>query len=352
MMKIRQQMLLTTGLWRYCQYLLLFALVVMLMLGLAGHQRARAADLPGQGVTVIPIRSLIEEETFQTLLVVKALEKLGYDVKPMEVADYNLAYQALAAGDATFMAASWKPLHDNFYKGSGGDAKLFREGVYSDKALQGYLIDKATAEKYNITNIEQLKDPQIAQLFDSDGDGKADLIGCTPGWGCHETIEYQMQAYGLNATVKANHGTYPAMMAATIARYKEGKPILYYTWTPYWVGAVLRPGRDVVWLQVPFSALPGDQKGIDTELKNSKNYGFAIGTQHIVANRDFAQKNPAAAKLFSIMQLPVADINAQNLRMKNGEHSRRDIERHVDGWILGHQDIFNGWIEEAKKAAQ
>ena len=48
----------------------------------------------------------------------------------------------------------------------------------------GYLIDKKTAEKYHITNIEQLKDPKIASLFDANGDGKADMTGCTPGWGC------------------------------------------------------------------------------------------------------------------------------------------------------------------------
>jgi ABC-type proline/glycine betaine transport system substrate-binding protein len=48
-------------------------------------------------------------------------------------------------------------------------------------------------------------------------------------------------------------------MADTITRYKAGKPILYYTWTPYWVSNVLKPGKDVVWLQVPFSACPASR---------------------------------------------------------------------------------------------
>ncbi|STH69525.1 glycine betaine/L-proline ABC transporter, substrate-binding protein [Escherichia coli] len=37
-----------------------------------------AADLPGKGITVNPVQSTITEETFQTLLVSRALEKLGY----------------------------------------------------------------------------------------------------------------------------------------------------------------------------------------------------------------------------------------------------------------------------------
>ncbi|SPY96737.1 glycine betaine transporter periplasmic subunit [Proteus mirabilis] len=34
-----------------------------------------AADLPGKGVSVQPVQSTISEETFQTLIVNKALEK-------------------------------------------------------------------------------------------------------------------------------------------------------------------------------------------------------------------------------------------------------------------------------------
>ncbi|WP_284109139.1 glycine betaine ABC transporter substrate-binding protein, partial [Escherichia coli] len=69
-----------------------------------------------------------------------------------------------------------------------------------------------------------------------------------------------------------------AMIADTITRYKEGKPVLYYTWTPYWVSDVMVPGRDVVWLQVPFSSLPGEQKNVDTKLPNGANYGFPVNT--------------------------------------------------------------------------
>ena len=165
-------------------------------------------------------------------------------------------------------------------------------------------------------------------------------------------IEHQLTAYGLRATVTHVQGSYPALMADTIARFKAGQPVLYYTWTPYWVSAELRPGKDVVWLQVPFTALPGDQAGLKTALPDGRNYGFPLNTQKIVANKAFAEKNPAAAKLFEVMQLPVADINAQNLAMKNGQKQSADIERHVDGWIRAHQKTFDGWVDSAKAAAR
>ena len=325
----------------------------LLAIGLAGAAAsASAQDLPGKGTKVQPLQSSIAEETFQTLLVSKALQKLGYDVQPIKEVEYATAHVALANGDATFMADHWDPLHADFYKNSGGADKLYRAGEYSTSAVQGYLIDKKTAEAHNITNIEQLKDPKIAALFDSNGDGKADLTGCTPGWGCEAAIEHQLSAYKLRDSVTHVTGTYAALMADTITRYKSGKPILYFTWTPYWVSAELRPGRDVVWLQVPFSSLPGDQAKVDTALPNGKNYGFPLNTQKIVANKTFTDQNPAAAKLFAIMQLPVADLNAHNLAMTDGQSKAADIERDTDGWIQAHQATFDGWIKTALAASK
>lgn len=326
--------------------------MVILALSAVLSTSSLAAELPGNGIKVQPLQSSLAEETFQTLLVNKALDKLGYDVLPIREVDYNVAYTAIAAGDATFMSVNWDPLHADQYKAAGGDAKFYRQGAYISGAAQGYLIDKKTADKYKITNIAQLKDPKIAKLFDSNGDGKADLTGCNPGWGCEAMINHQLKAYHLNQTVEHNQGNYAALIADTIARYHEGKPILYYTWTPYWVSDVLVPGRDVVWLQVPFSSQPGEMKGVSTKLPNGMDYGFPVNTMRIVANKKWAEKNPAAAKLFAIMKLPIADVNAQNLRMHNGEASQQDIERQTEGWIHAHQKLFDGWVSTALSAAK
>ena len=311
---------------------------------------AQANDQPGKGVSVQPLQSSIAEETFQTLLVMKALTQLGYDVKPIREVEYATGHLALANGDATFLATHWDPLHDNYFHNSGGEARLWRDNTYSGGAIQGYLVDKKTADAHGITNLSQLADPAIARLFDVDGDGKADLTGCTPGWGCEAQIEAQLTAFKLRGSVTHVTGNYPALIADVIQRHKQGQPVLYFTWTPYWVSSVMVPGQDVTWLQVPFSAMPGAQAGQDTALPNGRNYGSVINHQRILANRAFIDANPAAKKLFQVMQLPVADITAQNHAMNNGANTERDIERHVDGWIKAHQTLFDGWLDEARSA--
>ena len=311
-----------------------------------------AASLPGEGVSVQPLKSSIAEETFQTLLVMKALERLGYDVQPIKEIEYAAGHIAIANGDATFLADHWDPLHIGFLTKAGGEAKLYREGIYSPRGLQGYLIDKKTADKHGIKSVGQFKDPEIAKLFDANGDGKADLTGCTPGWGCEKVIEHHLDAYGLRDTVTHNQGSYSAIIADTIARYRQGDSVFYYTWTPYWVSGVLVPGKDVVWLQVPFSALPGERKDVDTTLPDGSNYGFQANNQRIVANKAFTDAHPDAAKLFALMRVSSNDISAQNLRMRDGEASAKDIERHADAWIRANQAKFDGWIAEAMKAAK
>ena len=308
-------------------------------------------ELPGQGVVVQPVKNPVQEENFQHLLVMELLQKLGYTVRPFQEVDYPTAYMSIASGDATFIASHWNPLHADFYKNAGGDAKFFRRGPYIQNAAQGYLIDKKTADQYQITNIAQVQDPKLARLFDTDGDGKADMTGCTPGWGCEAVVEHHLDAYQLRATITHQQGNYAALIADTLARFKAGKPVLYYTWTPYWVSNELKPGQDVVWLEVPFSSMPGAQKGMDTTLPNGKNYGFVVNHQHIVANKAWADANPAAAKLFELMRLPLADVNAQNHLMSKGENSEADVRRHVRSWIQAHQQQVDGWLQQARQAA-
>ncbi|MBF5006555.1 glycine betaine/L-proline ABC transporter substrate-binding protein ProX [Diaphorobacter sp. NR2-3-3-1] len=316
---------------------------------------ANAADadaLPGKGITVTPVKSSLAEETFQTLLVMKAMQRLGYTVKPYEELEYPLAHIAVANGDATFMANHWNPHHSEFYKAAGGDAKLYRKGVYSAGAAQGYMIDRKTSEKYGITKLSQLADPKLAKLFDSDGDGRANLIGPNAGRGGEAVVWHQIDAFKLKDTVHYTQGNYPALIADTLARFKQGKPVLYYAWTPFWLSNVLRPGQEVVWLEVPFSAMPGVQAGADTKMPNGKNYGFPLNNEYIVANKAWAERHPAAARLFEVMSIPINDISTQNRLMHDGQNQSADVERHANGWIKAHQATFDGWIEEARLAAK
>ncbi|MFP4134241.1 MAG: glycine betaine/L-proline ABC transporter substrate-binding protein ProX [Halothece sp.] len=291
------------------------------------------------------------EERFQTEIVNIGLEKLGYKINPMRELEPALMHTDIATGGIDYSAAHWQQIGQEFYNNSGGDDKLEKVGVIIDNAVQGYLIDSATAKEYNITNLEQLQDPEIAQLFDSNGNGKANLIGCNPGWGCETIIDHHLESYGLKQTVEHEQGKYVALMADVVTRYQQNEPILYYTWTPLWTSGVLVPGEDVKWLEVPYTSLPDSktsEENSDTTYEG-KNLGFVTDQIMIIANKNFAQSNPVAVEFMKQVRIPIEDINAQNQRLREGEDSASEIRRHAENWISKNQETFQQWLEINKR---
>lgn len=301
------------------------------------------------GAKVTAIKTNIAEEAFQMQIVSEVLKKMGHEVETTNDINYDIAYQTLANnadGESVyFLASAWFPLHDSKLKAVEDKVKKF-EGNFVANCAQGYLIDKKTAEKYDIKYYNDLKDPKIAKVFDLDGNGKADLAGCNAGWGCEAVIEHQLDAYGLRDTVQHNQGEYSAVIADTIANYKNGKPVLYYTWTPYWVSGKLVPGKDTVFLQVTHSANPNTDS---TKLANGADYGFNVNNQEIVASKNVT-KHKDIEKLFEIMQVSVNDISGQNMLMANGQNKEKDIKRHVAKWLETNSAQVDAWIKEAKAA--
>jgi glycine betaine/proline transport system substrate-binding protein len=334
-------------------------ILVLLVASITGQQTpiisttSTGESLPGKGVNIESVHSSLLEERFQTEIINIGLRKLGYKTSEPKQIEPTTFHLALGQGDLDYTAVHWEKGHKSFFEKGGGEEKLEKVGVLTPNLLNGYQIDKKTAEKYNITNLAQLKDPKIAKIFDSDGDGKANLTGCNSGWGCQIVISHHLKAYGLENTVEQDQGSYSALIANTITRYKQGKPVLYYTWTPYWMSVVLKPGKDVTWLEVPFTSLP-KELGEFTEKDTSadgKNLGFAIDRMRVVANKEFLADNPAAKRLFELVEIPVEDINAQNELLKEGENRVADIRRHAQEWITNNQEKFDGWVEEAISAA-
>ncbi len=298
---------------------------------------AMAGDMPGKGVSVSPIKGSPANAWFQHMVVQLGLEALGYEVEETLEADFPAVHLAVASGDAHYTFNHWKPLHNGFFDKSGGESVMTRVKAAITGAGQGYFIDKKTAEAHGIKNIGQLSEEKLAAVFDSDGDGRANLSGCNPGWGCELAIEKHLDDYELRDRVQHDQGSYFAIMADTITRYKDGGSILYYTWTPNWISDVLVPGEDVVQIGVPSDG------GFDP--------GFAINDVYIVANNDFLEDNPAAAKFFELVDIPIGAVNAAQVKLRDGENSLEDFRRHAQDWVKANQARFDGWVAEAAKAA-
>ncbi len=318
----------------------------------------QAAEEPGAGTTVKMARATWDTGWFQAEVYKQLLQELGYEIPRMTTLDNPPFYKSVAQGDMHLWVNGWFPLHDSY-------ASDFQDGAekvgYTAKggAIQGYLVDKETANELNITSIQDFKRDEVKKAFDKDGNGKADLVACPPGWGCEKTISHHMEAYDLKPHVDPIKASYSASMADAMGRYKSGKPIFFYTWTPNWTVGLLKPGKDVVWITVDETRHPDESvteaettvEGLEGCVKDPCNLGWVANDIRPVANSAFLDENPAVETLLNKVSIPIADIFAQNAKMNDGEDSKQAVRKHAETWIADNRDKVDAWLQAAREAA-
>jgi len=322
---------------------------------------AAAQDaMPGEGVTVNMARATWDTGWWQAEVYKQLFEDLGYQINVPTTLDNPPFYQAVAQGDVDLWVNGWFPLHntyeETFSQGAEKVGYVARGG-----ALQGYLIDKKTAEEHNINYVEDLTRDDVQKLFDTNGDGKAEMVACPPGWGCEEMISYHFDAYGWDDDFNQIKAGYSASMADAVGRFENGQPIFFYTWTPNWTVGVLKPGEDVVWLQVKETMLPEEQRDLaDATVvedlvgcrgEQPCNLGWPANDIRPVANSAFLEENPAIRSLLENVRIPIGDIFAQNAKMNAGEDNPEDLQRQAATWINENQGQVDEWLQAAREAA-
>jgi glycine betaine/proline transport system substrate-binding protein len=277
---------------------------------------------------------------FQAEVYKQALEKMGYKVTEPKAMKPSVFYLAAAAGDLDLWVNGWFGTHDTYIKEAKGKVKAVGN-VMSKGGLQGYLIDKKSADKYGIKSVMDIK--KHAKQFDSNGDGKADMVACPPGWGCEKQITKHFAELGLGDFINPIQADYSASMADAIAKYKNGKSILVYTWTPNWTVGALELGKDIVWIEVPYSETKSVK--VPNATKSKINMGFGADDIRPAANVDFLKANPKIEKMLKKASIPLADVAAQNMKMNAGEKSERAIKKHANAWIKANQSTFDSWVK-------
>ncbi|MBN8241604.1 glycine betaine/L-proline ABC transporter substrate-binding protein ProX [Nitratireductor aquimarinus] len=311
---------------------------------------AMAADAPGEGKTIKMAQATWDTGWFHSEIYKQLFEELGYTVDGPTTLDNPPFYQAVGYGDVDLWVNGWFPIHDTYRPAFEGSAEIIG-AVAAGGALQGYLVDKASAEKFDIKTLDDFKRDEVKEAFDRDGDGKADLVACPPGWGCEVAIEGHLTEYGLKDHINEIKASYSASMADAVAAHDSGEPILFYTWTPNWTVNELKLGEDVVWIQVPEEATEENAAaGIASCVADPCVMGFEANDIVPVANSKFLEENPAVAAVLKTASIPLEDIFAQNSAMNDGADSPEDIKKQASDWIEKNREMVDGWLEEARKA--
>lgn len=335
----------------------LVLMLVLLMTSPSAPAAAQETAEPPEKVARMA-RATWDTGWFQAEVYRLLLMRIGYRVEGPVTMENEDFFAAVDAGEVDLWANGWFPLHQPLLDNSPGAEAV---GVQvAGGALQGYLIDQATAAEYDISNLGDLADPEIAALFDQTGDGHADLIGCNVGWACGPIIDHHLEVYGLTGMVKHVQADYSPLMLDVVDRQHSGEPVLFYTWTPNWTVGSLEPGIDVIWIETPYPSLPPDQKeheastsvaGVTGCVNDPCQMGWVPSDIRAVANTAFLDDNPSVRRLLEQVEIPLADILDQNARMIDGEGDPADIRRHARDWLEANEALITKWVDEANPDA-
>jgi len=303
--------------------------------------------------TVSMARATWSSGYMQAEVYAQLIGELGYTVTDpaAHTLDPYSFYPALDSGQYDLWANGWFPTHDIYLTaetaaGLEYDRSIEAVGYQVESgALQGYMIDKATADSMGITSMSQLADASVAAVFDQDGDGLADLIGCNEGWGCQTIIDNHIAELGWGSNVEQVSATYGELMQGVQDRVAAGDPVLFYAWTPNWTYEALAPGVDAVWLESP--ALEDDEgttevRGLAGCASNPCNLGWPVNSIRAVGNSEFLDNNADIRRLLEQVQIPLADIAAQNA--KANPNAKADAA----AWIADNRALVDIWLTNAR----
>lgn len=319
--------------------------------------------LPGTGSSVGLARSIVAGSEFMAEVLRQLLQELGYFVGPStEELVYASGYGDLSLGadvrilnylpsDTHFFSPAYQdPLADDSLVAVGGRSPL----------PQGFLITKATADEHGIVSLDDINDdPDLVDLFDENGNGKADIMGCPVAWTCSDVIDAMIAHSGWTNLEQRSFDDYAGLAAVIATVMGEGTPAIFFTWTPTSYAAEIGIGTNAVWAEVEsvldaaatpnFDQRPGIVEGVDHcpgADANGCQLGWAPIYDQPVASAEFLQAQPAAASLLEHFAIPHADVSASLVDCTD----TACMPATAAAWIGDNRPLVAGWLRAAVEA--
>lgn len=137
-------------------------------------------------------------------------------------------------GQLDIITEVWRDNIVQMHEEAVNAGKIVELGVNTPSSTQGFYVDKATSDKYNLKSVDDMLKPEIAKLFaDPEAPGKGRMTSCISGWTCYTINFVKHKVYGLDKFyTNFDPGSGGALDAAIAGGFKKGKPVFTYYWTP------------------------------------------------------------------------------------------------------------------------
>ena len=255
-----------------------------------------------------------------------------------------IVFEAMDSGAMHVHPEVWMPnqqnLHDTFVK-DNGTVVMNPNGV---EAFQGMCVDKATADEHGITSIDDLTNPDIAALFDSDGNGTGELWIGAPGWASTNVEKIRAKSYGYDQTFELTEIDETVAYANLDNAIKAGDPWVGFCYTPHYVFAlhdmqileepphdpakwkVVQPTDDPNWLEVSEAGVAWD-----------------LAYLHVHYSKALEESHPDVAKLLANVKFNTEQVSDMTYALVI---DGKEPLAYAEEWVAANEDAVLGWMSE------
>lgn len=277
------------------------------------------------------------------ILKVAIEQNLGLEVE-LQNGTNPIVFEAMDSGAMHVHPEVWMPnqqnLHDTYVKDKG-TVVMNPNGV---EAFQGMCVDQATADANGITTIEDLTNPDIASIFDSDGDGQGELWIGAPGWASTNVEKIRAKSYGYDQTFELTEIDETVAYANLDNAIKAGDPWVGFCYTPHYVfelhdlqilkepdydpekWTVIQPTDDPDWLE-----------------KSDAGVAWDLAYLHVHYAKELEDSYPEVAKMLGNVKLNTDQVSAMTYALVI---DGKEPMAYAEQWVADNEDAVLGWMTE------
>lgn len=242
-------------------------------------------------------------------------------------------------------------------------AKGSRETILTNarpyELIEGIYVPGYVQDKYNIRSVNDLLKPDIASLFDSDGDGRGEIWAGPTGWGSTNIMLVKTKSYGLDTTMTALETSDAVMKASLKTAYERKTPLVFYFWEPESIFAAY----DIRKLEEPaFDGYASDNMKDDPKYKADgcwKMYqpkdrqdwfeasevtcAWPASRSYVAFSKSLETRAPRAAKFLSQVYFQKEWVSDWILKMSADRAAIGDIARE---WVAANPAVVDEWVKD------
>ena len=300
-----------------------------------GASAAPAADL------VIGVPNWPSVNATANVLKVVIEENYGLDVE-LQNGTNPIVFEAMDTGSMHVHPEVWLPnqanLHNKFVN-DRGSVVMNPNGVAS---FQGMCVTKYTADTYGVSKISDLTDPDVAQLFDTDGDGMGEVWIGAAGWASTNVEKIRAKSYGYDATLELKEMDETLALAEVDNAVVQEKPIVFFCYTPHHMFAL----HDLEILEEPkYDAAkwnviqPTDDP--DWLDKSSAPVAWDLAYLHIHYAASLDMDQPEVASMLSKVKLDTDIVSLMTYAIVVEKMDPADFAKQ---WVADNADTVERWL--------